>query len=249
MALGKIFQFLYGILAYFLFFGTLLYFIGFMNNWIVPRTIDNGTLGSGWLGYAVNFGLLFLFIVQHTIMARPRFKSAWTKILPEAIERSTFVLLASLALLFLCWQWRAYPSVIWKFENESVRFGFHAIALFGYALLIYASFLIDHFELFGLRQVWENLQGIKIHSPDFKTPWLYQQVRNPLMLGFLIGFWSVPTLTVGHLFFNIVMTTYIILAVPFLEERDIARRFGEPYLQYKARTPMLIPNFSHFKKT
>lgn len=233
--------FAYGSLVYMLFGATFLYVIGFLGNLVVPRSIDTGITAPMTTALPVNAALLSLFVIQHTIMARPAFKSWWTRFIPESAERSTFVLVTCLILILTFWQWRAIPQVVWHADNSVFRSVLYAAYAGGFALVLYSSCLIDHFDLFGLRQVVLQFKGQPYTSPGFAMPFLYKMVRNPLMLGFVIAFWSAPTMTVGRLQFAVMTTGYIFLGV-WLEERDLLKKLGPDYAAYRARTPMLIPN-------
>ncbi len=238
--MGKIAILVYGIVCYASFLVTILYAIGFVGNFVVPKSIDSGTAGAALPAIAINVFLLLLFAIQHTIMARPRFKKWWTQRIPKSIERSTFVLFASLLLLLLFWQWRPMPSAIWSFDSGPVHWILTAICFTGWALVFYSSFLIDHFDLFGLRQVYLHWTDKPYTQKRFSTPTLYRFVRNPLMLGFLIAFWSAPVMTQGRLLFAAVSTAYIFFGVR-LEERDLANALGDPYRHYHRKTSMIIP--------
>ncbi len=232
--------FLYGLLAYLLFFAAFLYAIGFVADRIVPKGIDDGIATPFAAALAIDVGLLLLFAVQHNVMARPRFKEWWTRFVPRPIERSTFVAAASLILLLLYWQWRPIPEVVWTVDNAFGRGVLWALYFLGWAIVFYSSFVIDHFELFGLKQVWLHLVGREHVTASFSERSLYRWVRHPLMLGFIIAFWSAPTMTLGRLLFAVVTTLWILIAIQ-IEERDLAQFLGEPYRQYRNRTPMLIP--------
>jgi len=231
--------FAYGLIAYVLFLGTFLYAVGFIHN-VVPKSIDSGTPGPIGTAMLVNALLLGLFAVQHTIMARPAFKAWWTRIIPRAMERSTFVLVTCGVFALMFWQWRPMPEFMWHVENPAVRATLYAVSLSGVLLVLYSSFCIDHFDLFGLRQVMLHLRRKAYTHPGFAMPVLYRLVRNPLMLGFLIAFWSTPDMTLGHLFFAAMTTGYIFFGVS-MEERDLLKMLDDEYRQYRARTPMLIP--------
>jgi protein-S-isoprenylcysteine O-methyltransferase Ste14 len=230
----------YGLACYFIFFGTFVYLAGFVEGLVVPRDINDGAKSPLEIAIATNLGLIGLFAVQHTIMSRPGFKRWFTSIVPVAAERSTFVLVTSLIFILMFWQWRAMPEVVWEVADSSARTALLAISLGGWVLALYSSFLIDHFDLFGLRQVWLHFRGKAYTHPEFRQPMLYRMVRNPLMLGFLIAFWAAPTMTQGRLLFAAAMTGYILIGIRF-EERDLLKLLGEGYEQYRARTPMLIP--------
>ena len=236
----KVIAFLYGIVAYIAFFFTVLYAIGFVMGVFVPKTIDTGSETSTVEALVVNLLLLSLFAVQHSVMARKQFKAWWTRFVPKPIERSTYVLFASLALMLLFWQWRPMPAIVWRIDNPDDAAAVAAIALVGWTLVFTSSFLINHFELFGLQQVANNLADREMPAPRFRTPLFYKFVRHPIYLGFIIAFWAAPEMTVGHLVFAAVTTAYIFVGI-FLEERDLVALFGEEYHQYKQRVSMLIP--------
>ncbi|OFV91115.1 MAG: hypothetical protein A3J75_02475, partial [Acidobacteria bacterium RBG_16_68_9] len=207
---------------------------------VVPKSIDSGAAASLGEALLVNLGLLALFAVQHTVMARPGFKKAWTRIIPEPIERSTFVLVASLLLLLLFWQWRPLPAVVWELESGIASLLLWVLFWCGWVLVFGSSFVIDHFDLFGLRQVTLFALGRKYTYPTFQVSAFYRFVRHPLLLGFLIAFWSTPRMTVGHLVFALAITGYIVMGIQF-EERDLVRFHGAPYEAYRRRVPMLLP--------
>jgi protein-S-isoprenylcysteine O-methyltransferase Ste14 len=231
----------YGVIAYLLFFAAILYGIGFVAGLdIVPKGINDGPPTTITTALVINISLLLLFAVQHNVMARPWFKDRWTRLVPRQIERSTYVALASLILLLLYWQWRPIPEIVWNPENKIVRIVLWVLYFAGWALVFISSFVIDHFELFGLKQVWQHYNGREHVSAPFNDRWLYRWVRHPLMLGFIIAFWAAPTMTLGRLLFALVNTIWILIAIQ-IEERDLARFLGEPYRDYRERTPMLLP--------
>lgn len=234
------FVMLYGVIGYLSFVVAILYAICFLGGFLVPKTVNSGEVEPWVRSVVIDSLLLGLFAVQHTIMARPAFKKWWTRIVPVAIERSTFVLVASLILILLFWQWRPLPGVVWSVEHEFAKPLLVGLSLVGWALVFYSSFLIDHFDLFGLRQTFFHWRGRTYTHPTFQKPLLYRLIRNPLMLGFLIAFWSTPVMTQGHLLFAGLATAYIFVGVRF-EERDLLRILGEDYRRYRQRTPMLVP--------
>lgn len=237
------FTLLYGIVAYALFFGTFLYAVGFVGNVVVPKGIDSGTPGPVVASLVVNSLLLAVFAIQHSVMARPAFKRVWTRIVPPAMERSTYVIAASLALCLLFWQWRPIASpVIWSVEDVRALYAIYILFGLGFALVLVSSFLINHFELFGLRQVWAELRGHTLPAPEFRTPLFYRNVRHPIYLGFIIAFWATPEMTAGHLLFAAMSTGYILVGIWF-EERDLVAQFGDTYRRYRERAGMLIPRF------
>lgn len=230
----------YGIAAYLLFLVTFCYAIAFVGGFFVPRTVDHG-IGSAMVpAIAINTLLLGLFAVQHSVMARPWFKRWWTRFVPQPVERSTYVVLASLALLLLYWQWRTMPAVIWHIEAPAARTLVWAVFWLGWATVLAATFMIDHFELFGLSQVFTAWRGTADRETGFRATMLYRLVRHPLMLGFLVAFWAAPTMTAGHLLFAVATTGYVLIAIQ-LEERDLVASLGEGYQVYRSSVPMLVP--------
>ena len=238
--MGGLVSVLYGSVAYTLFLGTILYAIAFVGGLPVPKTIDSGAPGPLPLALIVNTALLGLFAVQHSVMARPAFKRWWKAIVPDSVERSTYVIFSSLALVLLFWQWQPMPQPIWSVTDPTGVVILRVVFWAGWALVFLSTFLINHFELFGLRQVWCRLTGKTLPPPAFRTPSLYRHVRHPLYLGFLLAFWSTPIMTMGHLLFAAATTGYILIAIR-LEERDLIAIFGDRYRRYREQVSMLIP--------
>jgi len=235
--------FAYGVSAYVLFLGTFVYALGFVGNFLVPKSMDSAREGSLGAALAVNLGLLSLFAVQHSLMARRGFKEWLTRRLPEPAERSTYVLASSLALILLFAFWRPLGGVVWEVTEPLARGVVLALFAFGWLLVLASTFLINHFDLFGLRQVWLYLRARPYTRLAFRTPGPYRLVRHPLYVGWLFAFWAAPMMTVTHLFFAVVTTAYILVAIQ-LEEQDLVHAFGATYAGYKRRVPMLIPGFS-----
>ena len=231
--------FLYGALCHAMFLGVFMYLAVFLADAFVPKTIDSGAAGPLGAALLVNLGLLALFAVPHSVMARPTFKRHWTKIVPVPIERSTYVLFSNLLMILLLWQWRPMPGVIWEVEAPLVRTVLWSVNGLGWLLIVFASFLINHFDLFGTRQVWLHLRGKEYTRPTFGVPILYRMVRHPLYVGWLLAFWVTPTMSAGHLLFSGVSSLYILIAIYF-EERNLVEDHDE-YAEYRQRVPMLIP--------
>lgn len=241
----RISAFIYGVICYAAFLASFLYAIGFIGNFGVPRTIDGAPHSSFIQALAINTGLLALFALQHSIMARPWFKAVWTKVVPEVVERSTYVLFSSLALLLLFWQWQPMGGTLWHVQNDLARklvVGLYAI---GWLTVLVTTFLINHFDLFGLRQVWLHLLGRTYTPLAFRTPGPYRLVRHPLYVGWLLVFWSAPLMTVAHMVFTVATTAYILIAIRF-EERDLVQAHPE-YDRYREQVPMLIPDVPGYR--
>lgn len=231
---------LYGVVAYLAFFGTILYAIGFVGNWVVPKSIDSGEAGATAAALIINALLLSVFVVQHTIMARPAFKRWVTQFIPAAIERSTFVLLASASLILVFAFWRPLPTVLYDVSATWANWPLIILSLLGWGMVFGSSFIINHFDLFGLRQVWLHWKGQPYTYLPFRIVNVYKYVRHPLMVGFFIAFWVTPVMTVGHLFFAVMTTGYILMGVWF-EERDLIAHFGEKYLGYRRKVRAFVP--------
>ncbi len=238
--MGRSLALLYGVICYAIFFVTFLYAIGFVGNLYVPKGIDSNPTTSFAEALLVDALLLGVFAVQHSVMARPAFKAWWTRIVPPAVERSTYVLFASLALILLFSQWRPIGGTIWTVENASLQTVLWMLFALGWGMVLIATFLINHFDLFGLRQVYLNYQGRPYTPLKFGTPFLYKFVRHPIYLGFIIAFWSTPHMTAAHLVFAIATTVYILIAIQF-EEHDLVASIGKPYEDYRRQVPMILP--------
>jgi methanethiol S-methyltransferase len=230
----------YGVLVYLFFLAVFVYTVGFLANLGVPKGIDDGATGPVVTAVLVDAGLLALFAVQHTVMARPAFKRWWTRFVSPAVERSTFVLAASLVLALLLWQWRPLPGIVWSVEAGSLRAALYALYGLGWIVVLGSTFLIDHFDLFGLRQVVARARERTHRPPGFRQPFVYRLVRHPLMVGFIIAFWAAPDMSAGRLLFAALGTGYILVGVR-LEERDLRRHFGEVYAQYETTVPRFVP--------
>ncbi len=241
--MGRGIAFLYGVVCYGIFFLAFLYLIGFLGNLLVPRSIDVGPVATTSVAFLINFVLIALFGIQHTVMARPGFKEKWTKIIPKSVERSTYVLISSLILILLYWQWRPMTGVIWEAEAVWAQNILWAVFFGGFLLVLLSTFVIDHFDLFGLRQVWFNLRQKAYSSSGFKVTFFYKFVRHPLYVGWIMSFWGIPKMTVGHLLFALGMTGYILIAIRY-EERDLVKSLGDDYARYREKVPMLIPKFA-----
>jgi protein-S-isoprenylcysteine O-methyltransferase Ste14 len=237
--MNRILTFLYGVVSYAVFLATFLYAVGFIGNFGVPKSLDTPASGPWQTALWIDLGLLSLFAVQHSVMARPAFKRMLTRVAPVAIERSTYVLASSLALLFLFWQWQPLGGTVWDVPNGIGRLLLYGGYTFGWALVLFATFVINHFDLFGLRQVWRHLLGKQQAGLEFRTPFLYRVVRHPLYVGWLCVFWSTPVMTVTHLLFALVTTAYILAAIQ-LEERDLMAAHPE-YADYRKQVPMIVP--------
>jgi protein-S-isoprenylcysteine O-methyltransferase Ste14 len=237
---GRIAGFMFGVVAYLTFLGAFLYAIGFVSGVVVPKAINDGTITPTMEALIINLLLMSVFAVQHSVMARKPFKRWWIQFVPQSVERSSYVLLASVALILLFWQWRPMPGIVWQVADTTAATVLQALSFAGWLLVLISTFLINHFELFGLHQVLAKLAGRSVPEASFKTPGIYKVVRHPLYLGFIVAFWATPIMTVGHLLFAAVTTAYIFVGI-FFEERDLIVQFGEEYKRYRAQVGMLIP--------
>jgi len=240
--MGRIIAFLYGLVSYLIFLGSFLYAIAFIGDFWAPKTINSGETGSLITAIIIDAILLSLFAIQHSGMARPAFKRWWTKIIPKPVERSTYVLFASLILILMFWQWRPLNMVIWDIQAQAARATIWSFYGVGWFIVLSGTHMISHAHLFGLKQVYEHLTGEKPSGPKFMKPGYYKFVRHPLMLGFFIAFWATPAMTLGHLLFSFATTGYILIALRF-EEHDLIKQFGEKYRKYREEVPMFIPRF------
>ncbi|MBI5941793.1 MAG: isoprenylcysteine carboxylmethyltransferase family protein [Caulobacterales bacterium] len=239
--MGRILAAAYGVICYLIFLATFLYAIAFVGDFLVPRTIDaGGPVAPLVPALLVNVVLLGVFAVQHSLMARPEFKRVWTRIVPEPIERSTYVLFSNAALILLYWQWRPMPDAVWALAEPVTVNVVRGLFWIGWGIVLASTFMISHFELFGLRQIWLNLRQEATPVPSFRTPMLYGFVRHPIYLGFIIAFWAAPVMSQGHLLFAVMTTAYMLIAIQ-LEERDLIGVFGDTYRQYRQKVGMLIP--------
>jgi len=243
--MSKALAFVYGIVCYVIFLLTFVWAIGFVTDLVVPKTIDSGLAGPVLISFLVDAVLLGLFAIQHSVMARPAFKSWWTGFVSPAVERSTYVLAASAALLLMFWQWRPLPATVWNVEAAGPRAILWGVCALGWCTVLFGTFMISHTHLFGLRQVMDHVRGRSERTPVFQTRWLYRFIRHPLMLGFLIAFWATPRMTVGHLFFAAMSTGYILVATLAFEERDLERYLGDDYRRYRRQVPAFVPRLGH----
>jgi len=235
--------FVYGVTCHVLFFAVFAYMAGFVGNFLVPKTIDSTVEGATATAIAVNLLLLGLFAAQHSIMARPGFKRIWTRFVPTPIERSTYVLASCVVSVVLMWQWRGIDTIVWNAQSTLIRAVLWGLFASGWLLVPFVSLLIDHFDLFGTRQVWLQLKGREYESLPFREPLLYKRVRHPLYIGWALAFWATPTMSVGHLLFAVVLTGYMGLAT-IVEERDLVDHFGNQYEQYRRRVPRFLPRLT-----
>jgi len=238
--MGRYLIFLYGVVSYFVFFFTFLYAIGFVGNLFVPKSLDSEPPAPITQAILINIVLLSIFAIQHSVMARPAFKNWLTKFVPHAMERSTYVLLSSLALILIFWKWQSMEGMIWIAQDQITRNILWALFGLGWLIVLTSTFLINHFDLFGLRQVYLNLKNQEYSHIGFKTPFLYKFVRHPIMLGFIIAFWATPDMSSSHLLFAAVTTAYILIALQF-EEHDLVKCYGDKYKEYRQQVSMIVP--------
>lgn len=236
----RVLFFVYGVISYSLFFGVFCYLPGFLGNFLVPKSIDSPASVPFGEALLVNTALLGLFAIQHSVMARPGFKKWWTKFIPKPIERSTYVLFSSLAVILLYWQWKPMGVTIWNITDPTLVMVLNGLMILGGLIVLVTTFLINHFDLFGLRQVWLYLIGKKYTNLGFVVPGPYKFIRHPLYFGWMLMFWSTPVMTIAHLVFAVATTGYIFVAIWF-EERDLITIHGRDYAEYKKRTPMILP--------
>lgn len=234
--------FIYGIAVYVIFLVTFLYSIGFVGNVLVPKSIDSGAQGPIFASLVINLMLLSVFALQHSIMARPAFKRVWTKVIPKAAERSTYILMTCVALILIYVFWQPLPEPVWEVSNTVLGAALTVVFWVGWLVVLASTFMIDHFDLFGLRQIYANLKKLHATQLGFMKVGLYRLVRHPIMTGFLIAFWAAPTMTMGHLLFALVTTGYIVIAVLRFEEKDLIAQIGDDYITYQREVPAFIPS-------
>lgn len=240
--MGRSITFIYGIVVYVIFLVTFLYSIGFVGNVLVPKSIDSGAQGPIVASLVINLVLLSVFALQHSIMARPAFKRVWTKVIPQAAERSTYILMTSVALILIFVFWQPLPAVVWDVSNTVLGTALTVLFWVGWLVVLASTFMIDHFDLFGLKQIYANLKKRQTIQLGFMKVGLYRLVRHPIMTGFLTAFWAAPTMTAGHLLFTLVTTGYIVIAVLRLEEKDLIAQIGDDYIAYQREVPAFIPS-------
>jgi methanethiol S-methyltransferase len=236
----RILVFSFGLVSYLIFFAVFLYWIGFMDNLLVPKGIDSGTTGSIFLAIIINFPLVTIFGLQHSIMARGKFKKWLVRFVPQAAERSVYVLISSLILILLFWLWKPVEINIWHIESSAFQIIIYSLFALGWVILLISTFLINHFELFGLQQIYFNLRNRPMKSPEFQMPLFYRIVRHPMMIGVIIAIWATPDMTLGHMMFSVFMTGYIFIGTYF-EEKDLVKHFGGKYIMYRSSVPKMIP--------
>lgn len=245
--MSRFLRFAFGIFAYFFFFASFLYLIGFVHNLYVPRSVDIGPAVSPGIALFMNIALISLWGVQHSLMARPAFKAVLTKFWPQAIERSLYVAMSAVVLCLLYWYWRPLPDIVWSIDLEWLRMLLWCVAALGWLMVLVSTFLLNHFELFGLHQIWVDFRNGTMPTPVFREPFLYRFVRHPIYTGFLLAFWSTPDMSQGHLLFSLGMTIYIFIGIRY-EERDLKAHLGDVYVEYTERVSMVIPGIGRGRK-
>ncbi len=241
--MGRSIAFIYGVVTYVIFLATFLYSIGFVGNILVPKSIDSGTAGPVGVAIVTNLVLLSIFALQHSIMARPAFKKIWTHVIPKPAERCTYVLMTCIAQILIFLFWQPMPTILWDASNLWIATALIVLFWFGWFVVLTSTFMIDHFDLFGLKQIYANLKKRQVTQSNFVKTGYYRLVRHPIMTGFLIAFWAAPTMTTGHLLFALATTGYIIIAVLHLEEKDLIANIGDEYLTYRREVPAFFPGF------